>query len=147
MNKNWYRLAQEDVFETEDDADDITPEEVELVKKHIWQYTPYGKALRRENMLIEGIKDLAEKYEVGPVDTTRLLRIDAKGDLMMLQKRNGNDYVQAQRLLKVLQILAKKYNGGYGPGISGRWIELNHFVCEKLLTDEGLLPPEFDEFG
>jgi 2'-5' RNA ligase len=105
--------------------------------------SPVDIGRKREAALIRGIIKLAKKYRVGPVDEGRL-RIDARGNIMMLQQMthpSGGEYVQDEELPENLKQLALKYNRGYkGPGeISGRWITLNHFDWEKLLRDQGLI--------
>jgi hypothetical protein len=138
-----YKTAQEDPLSDIGDLDDITPEEVQEGAR---QFSPHGKGVRREGMLIKAIKKFAERYNLGPVDVS--LQIDANGELGLVQVMNKFDYVYVQKegIPEGVQALVRKYNGGYGPGISTRWIRLNHFTWEKLLADEGLLPPEFAEF-
>ena len=94
---------------------------------------------RREKILCDAIRKLAEEWNVGPIKEP--LHIDSCGNIQMLQKSsNGFEYDNPQPIDDNLIKIAVKYNLGYGPGISTRWIELNHFTWEKLLGDMGLLP-------
>lgn len=92
---------------------------------------------KREETLCNAIRKLAEEWNVGPIDH---LFIDSRGDIMMLQAMiNPNSYENPKEIDSDLVSIAVEY-AGYGPGISDRWIKMNHFIWEKMLGDMGLLP-------
>jgi hypothetical protein len=94
---------------------------------------------KREDIICDAIRKLAKEWSVGPIGGN--LHIDSMGDITMIQKmRNVIDYENPKTIDPDLIEIAKEYHGGYGPGISTRWIRLNHFTWEKMLADMGLLP-------
>ena len=94
---------------------------------------------RREKILCDAIRKMAKEWNIGPI--TEPLRIDPIGNIKMLQKQRitPGDYVNPQPIDQKLVDIAIQYSG-YGPGISKRWLNLNHFIWEKMLGDMGLLP-------
>jgi len=99
--------------------------------------SPWERGRRREKAILNGIRQFAEQYGVGPLAH---MAIDARGDIMMLQKMKGPvSYVSEDGLSDEPQALARKYDPDYQGEISGRWIKLNHFVWERLLTDLGFM--------
>jgi hypothetical protein len=98
---------------------------------------PYPFSKRREAILAEGIRKLAQKFRVGPIDEHKARYIDSRGDMMLLQKMSGVlDYVNPEELDERLQQLARKYGARE---VSSRWITMFHFDWEKMLGDMGLL--------
>lgn len=92
---------------------------------------------KREADIKKAIQALAKKFKVGPIEDHKL-RIDPRGDIMMLQKMKGSvDYVQDEGLPEKLKKIAQKYNKNYAGEVTGRWIKLNHFTWEKMLRDLG----------
>jgi hypothetical protein len=99
----------------------------------------YEEGKKREEIICNAIRKLAKEWDVGPIKEP--LYIDSYGDIMMLQEMCGPiDYKSSKEIDPDLQDIAREYNKGYGPGLSSRWIRLNHFAWEKMLGDMGLLP-------
>jgi len=99
--------------------------------------SPWERGRRREEAILNGIEQLADQYHIGPLAP---MRIDAAGNITMLQRMiNPNTYEMDEGLSDELRELARRYDPDYQGEISGRWIKLNHFVWEKLLSDLGLL--------
>lgn len=106
-------------------------EEAKILDTEYGAGFPEGK--RREDDIIKAIAALAKKYKVGELAH---MRIDARGDIMMLQAmKNSAEYKQKEELPDNLKKIAQKYNKGYRGEVTGRWIKLNHFTWEKMLRD------------
>lgn len=99
--------------------------------------SPLERSRKREQAILAGIRQLAERHDVGPLAP---MRIDAVGNITMLQKMiNSVTYERDEGLSDELQELAHGYDPHYRGEVSGRWIKLNHFVWEKMLSDLGLM--------
>lgn len=114
--------------------------------------SPLDVAEKREAALVAGIKAFAKKYKLGPIEKTKL-RIDARGQMTLLQKMSGTaSYVQdagipdavLQRVALAVDGAKKTFLKGQNE-MSGRWIKLNHFGWEKVLRKEKLLKEDLDE--
>jgi len=129
---NWYKKAQEEKEEFVFRKSPVphTP----LTEKGGWE-----EGERREKILCDAIRKLAEIWNIGWI--TEPLHIDTVGDISMLQKQRitPGDYINLEPIDPNLVKIAVDY-AGYGPGISSRWLKLNHFTWEKMLGDMGLLP-------
>jgi hypothetical protein len=123
--------------------------ETEFVAEGLDEYkpgSPLDVAEKREAALVAGIKAFAKKYKLGPIEKAKL-RIDARGQITLLQKMSGPaSYVQdaeipdavKQRVALAVDGAKKTFLKGQNE-MSGRWITLNHFGWEKLLRAEKLL--------
>lgn len=99
--------------------------------------SPWEQGRRREQAILAGIRQLAEQHDVGPLAP---MRIDAAGNITMLQNMiNSVTYERDEGLSDELRELARGYDPHYRGEVSGRWIKLNHFVWEKMLSDLGLM--------
>jgi len=108
---------------------------IPLTEKGGWEE---GK--KREEIICNAIRKMAEEWGVGPIREP--LRIDARGDITMIQGMKGeNNYINPKAINPDLVEIAVKY-AGYAVGEIGhnRWIKLNHFAWEKMLSGMGLLP-------
>jgi len=99
--------------------------------------SPWERGRERENAILNGIRELAGRFDVGPLAP---MRIDALGNITMLQKMvNPHTYESDEGLSDELRELFRRYDPNYQGEISGRWIKLNHFVWEKALSELGMM--------
>lgn len=99
--------------------------------------SPWERGRERERAILDGIRELAERFDVGPLAP---MRIDALGNITMLQRMvNDYTYESDEGLSDELRELMRRYDLDYQGEISGRWVKLNHFVWERVLSELGLI--------
>lgn len=99
--------------------------------------SPWERGRERERAILDGIRELAERFDVGPLAP---MRIDALGNITMLQRMvNDYTYESDEGLSDELRKLMRRYDPDYRGEISGRWVRLNHFVWERALSELGML--------
>lgn len=108
--------------------------------------SPYEESKNREKKLIEAIKLLAKKYNLGEIESIH--GIDAAGNITLIQKSYGYSHkYPSPEIPKKLTEKALSFEGSnLGGKISNRWIKMNHFAWEKLLEDEGFWGPNVFRF-